>query len=60
MAKRSKLLWKATDVARLFRAAKLANVNLQRVEVDRDGRLVGIVGEQEPQGGGNDWDKTAA
>jgi hypothetical protein len=55
---RGKLRFKQRDVARAIRAAARSGVPTQRVEIDREGRIIVILGtpqdRQEP--GENEWD----
>jgi hypothetical protein len=57
---RGKLLFRERDLSRAWRAALKAGVRLQRVEIDRDGKIIMVPGPQEQDGseqqGGNEWD----
>jgi hypothetical protein len=57
MAK-GQLAFKKTDVTRALRAVSAAGQSIQRVEIDREGKIVVFVGkpgEQDTEG--NEWDK---
>jgi len=46
------------DVIRAIRAAKVAGVDIRRIEIDPDGKIVIIVGDGEPdQREVNEWDR---
>ena len=46
------------DVVRAIRAAKVAGVDIRRIEIDPDGKIVIIVGDGEPdQREVNEWDR---
>jgi hypothetical protein len=57
---RSSLTFKQTDVTRAVKAVAAAGIEIARVEVDRDGRIVVIAGKPESNAvagrGGNEWD----
>lgn len=49
------------DVAAAIKAARAAGVEVARVEVDKDGKIVVVMGkppesDPEDKGGGNEWD----
>ena len=57
---RTALTFKQTDVVRLVKAVAAAGVEVARVEVDKDGRIVVIAGKPMPNEGnqgGDEWDK---
>jgi len=46
------------DVVRAIRAAKVAGVDIRRIEIDPNGKIVIIVGDGEPdQREVNEWDR---
>jgi len=55
---RGKVLFKERDLARAIRAAAKSGAPLQRVEIDREGRIVIIVGapQEREKPGENEWD----
>jgi hypothetical protein len=56
---RARLAFRQTDMTRAVRAVEAAGKRVARVEVDRDGKIVVIVGEPsktEASGEGNEWD----
>jgi hypothetical protein len=56
---RAKSTFRETDVRRLIRAARAAGVDVGRIEVGADGRIVVVAKGVEPQGVGgavNEWD----
>jgi hypothetical protein len=55
---RGKLRFSEREATRLIRAAVKAGVQVQRVEVDRDNKIVVILGPQEQQPGTNERDDT--
>lgn len=58
MANRRPATFKQADMARAIRAAKAAGVPVRGIEVDRDGKIVVLVGEpQGPAAPINPWDE---
>jgi hypothetical protein len=55
---RGQLVFKQTDVTRALRAVSAAGQSVQRVEIDREGKIVVFVGKAEHQDDreGNEWD----
>jgi hypothetical protein len=56
---RAPLTFRQTDVTRAVKAVVAAGVEVARVEVDKDGRIVVVAGKQMPNGvgeGGSEWD----
>ena len=53
------LTFKETDLRRAIRASQKAGLSIARVEIDRDGKIVVVVGEgMTTQGSaGNEWDE---
>lgn len=54
--------FKKGDLVRALRAVKAAGEKVQRVEVDKDGRIIVIVGDADQAtttatGGANEWDR---
>lgn len=48
------------DVTRALRAAKAAGETVQRIEIDKSGKIVVVTGQPETEAtraGGNEWDK---
>ena len=46
------------DVVKVIRAAKMAGVDIRRIEIDPNGKIVIIVGDSEPdQREVNEWDR---
>jgi len=46
------------DVVKAIRAAKVAGVDIRRIEIDLNGKIVIIVGDSEPdQREVNEWDR---
>jgi hypothetical protein len=56
---RGKLRFSEREATRLIRAAVKAGVRVQRVEVDRDNKIVVILGPQEQRAGANERDDIA-
>jgi hypothetical protein len=57
---RGPLPFRQTDVARAIKGAVAAGLTVQRVEVDKAGKIVVVVGETgktEPDTGANEWDR---
>ena len=57
---RSNLTFRQSDVTRAVKAVVAAGVEVARVEVDKDGRIVVVAGKPAPNGGdqeGNEWDR---
>jgi hypothetical protein len=58
---RGPLPFRQTDVARAIKGAVAAGLTVQRVEVDKDGKIVVVVGDpsQNPLSstGGSEWDR---
>jgi hypothetical protein len=57
---RGKLLFKERDLRRALRAIQKAGVPTQRVEIDREGKIVVILGDppEREYAGENEWDTT--
>jgi hypothetical protein len=50
--------FRQADVVRAIRAAKAAGVDIRRIEIDPNGKIVIIVGNGEPdQREENEWDR---
>jgi hypothetical protein len=52
--------FKKRDVTRALRAAVAAGIEVQRIEIDREGKIVVVAGKpQEPadENRGNEWDR---
>ena len=50
--------FRQADVARALRAARAAGVQIARVEIDRDGKIVVVVGEPaRDDKNRNEWDE---
>ena len=45
------------DVTRAIRAAIAAGVDIARIEVAKDGRIIIVTAEAEPQKSENEWDR---
>jgi hypothetical protein len=57
---RGPLPFRQTDVARAIKGAVAAGLIVQRVEVDKAGKIIVVVGEPdkaEPVTGANEWDR---
>jgi hypothetical protein len=58
---RGPLTFKQADVTRAVRAVKAAGVDVLRVEVDRNGKIIVVAGEASenpaPTGEANSWDR---
>jgi hypothetical protein len=57
---RGPLPFRQTDVARAIKGAVAAGLTVQRVEVDKDGKIVVVIGEPgkaEVVTGANEWDR---
>jgi hypothetical protein len=57
---RGPLSFRQTDVARAIKGAVAAGLTVQRVEVDKTGRIIVIVaepGKAEADTGANEWDR---
>jgi hypothetical protein len=57
---RGPLPFRQTDVARAIKGAVAAGLTVQRVEVDKDGKIIVVVGQTdktEPKAGANEWDR---
>jgi hypothetical protein len=55
---RGQLAFRQKDVTRVVRAVSAAGQSIQRVEIDREGKIVVFVGKPEEQDTeGNEWDK---
>jgi hypothetical protein len=53
-------IFKQTDVTRAVKAVVAAGVEVARVEVDKEGRIVVVAGKPMPNEGsqgGNEWDR---
>jgi hypothetical protein len=51
--------FKQTDVIRVLKAAKMAGIEVARVEIDRDGKISVVTGKSQEQaqaGTDNEWD----
>jgi ribosomal protein L18E len=51
--------FKQQDVTRALKATQAAGLNVQRIEIDKNGKIVVVTGEiidQGPQPQGNEWD----
>jgi hypothetical protein len=59
---RGPCIFKQGDVTRAVKGARAAGVEVQRIEIDKDGRIVIVAGEPEENGeatkGQNEWDRT--
>jgi hypothetical protein len=55
---RGRLAFKQRDLTRALRAVSAAGTPAQRVEIDREGKIVVFVGKPEPreEAGENEWD----
>jgi hypothetical protein len=56
---RTALTFKQQDVTRALRAAAAAGTDVERVEIDKTGKIIVVIGRpKEPidEGGGNEWD----
>jgi hypothetical protein len=55
------LTFKQTDLLRAIRASQKAGLSIARVEIDRDGKIVVVVGEETENltkgEGANEWDR---
>jgi hypothetical protein len=54
-------IFKQTDLLRAIRTSQKAGLSIARVEIDRDGKIVVVVGESRQESAGNDngeqsWD----
>jgi hypothetical protein len=52
--------FKRQDATRALKATQAAGLNIQRIEIDKNGKIVVVTGEtidQRPQPQGNEWDK---
>jgi hypothetical protein len=52
--------FKQADVTKAVRAVVAAGVEVARVEVDREGRIIVVTGKPKPDGGSreeNEWDR---
>jgi hypothetical protein len=54
---RAPSIFRQQDVTRAFRAAKAAGVRVRRIEIDRNGKLVIVTADDEPQKSENEWDR---
>ncbi|HEY1860484.1 MAG TPA: hypothetical protein VGG61_09035 [Gemmataceae bacterium] len=54
---RAPCIFKQTDVTRAVKAVVAAGVEVARVEVDKDGRIVVIAGKPESNPASNPWDE---
>jgi hypothetical protein len=56
---RAPCTFKQTDVTKAVKAVVAAGVEVARVEVDKDGRIVIVAGKAMPEDGkgGNEWDR---
>jgi hypothetical protein len=57
---RAPSIFRQADVTRAVRAAIAAGVDIARIEIARDGRIVIIAGNSEPEGDqreANEWDR---
>jgi hypothetical protein len=56
--KRSPLIFKQTDLLRAIKTSQKAGLSIARVEIDRDGKIVVVVGEAKTkeEEGTNGWD----
>jgi hypothetical protein len=56
---RSPCTFKKNDVTKAVKAVVAAGVEVARVEVDKDGRIVVVAGKPVPEKGrgGNEWDR---
>ena len=55
------LTFKQTDLLRAIKASQKAGLSIARAEIDRDGKIVVVVGESRQESAGNDngeqsWD----
>lgn len=52
--------FKQQDVTRALRATVAAGIAVQRIEIDRDGKIIVVTGKPQEPGaereGGNEWD----
>lgn len=57
---RGQLAFKQTDVTRALRGVSAAGQPIQRIEINREGKIVVFVGKPEEREGlgDNEWDKT--
>jgi hypothetical protein len=55
---RGRLAFKQGDLTRALRGVSAAGQSVQRVEIDREGKIVVFVGkpQQKEEAGGNEWD----
>jgi hypothetical protein len=56
IAMRRPCLFKERDVKRAARAVLAMGLNIARIEIDQDGRIVVVPGEPESEGDHNPWD----
>lgn len=49
--------FKQADVARVLKGAKAAGAKVQRIEIDRAGKIVAIFAGADDAGGINEWDE---
>jgi hypothetical protein len=49
--------FKQADVARVLKGAKAAGQKVQRIEIDRAGKIVAIFAGADDAGGPNEWDE---
>jgi hypothetical protein len=57
---RRQLTFRQNDVARAIKGAVAAGLTVQRVEVDKAGKIIVVVGQTdktEPNAGANEWDR---
>jgi hypothetical protein len=56
---RGPLAFKKRDVTRALRAVSAAGQTVQRIEIDREGKIVVFVSKPESreEAGGNEWDR---
>ena len=56
---RGQCTFKQSDVTKAVKAVVAAGVEVARVEVDKDGRIVVVAGKAVPDAGrgGNEWDR---
>ena len=57
---RGRCTFRQTDAARAAKAAISAGLKVQRIEIDKDGRIIIVTGEDAPIGAGSDLDQELA
>jgi hypothetical protein len=57
---RGRCTFRQQDATRAVRAAVAAGLEVQRIEIERDGRIIVVTGKQEPAGPQTDLDRELA